>query len=354
MSKICIISPSLHLGGIERVLTMLANFFVCNKHRVKFISCLSGNHFYTLDENIDFVESSILNSLTNKFLKYFQLIFFIRKEVKKYDPDTIMVFGDYFSPFALMALSGTRYPIFISERMSPTYHFPIYIKLYKRIFYNKASGFIAQTIQADYNFKKRYGNRIKSSIIANPINIPPIIKKNKMNYVVVVARMNYDKGIDIALEVWSKVFEKKGWKMIFAGGGPLLNQMKDYAIKLGINEDVVFLGEVKNIYDLLNECSIFLLSSRGEGFPNAICEAMASGLACVCFEKLNNPMIISKDGFDGILVPDDDKDYMARIIYELIINKCIRDRIELEARKIIERLNIEVIGPHFLNFILSK
>ena len=354
MSKICLISPSLHLGGIERVMTMLANYYAEQGHHVMFIACLPGNHFYELNEQIEFAEPKKYNGFLGKILRYPRLLFFIRREVRKYKPETVMVFGDYFSPITVMALTGTGYPVFIADQMSPTYNFPQHIKLLKKIFYPCATGLIAQTPLAESYYKRRYGKEKNSRVIANPMNLPPNIRIQRKKYVTVVARMHHHKGIDTALEVWSRVKEKNGWKMVFAGGGVLLKEMKDYALKLGINDDAIFLGNVSNVYGLLAESGIFVLSSRGEGFPNALCEAMASGLPCICFEKLNNPMIITKDGFDGVLVPNDNKDLMAQKLTELIADEKQRDRLAAQARKITERLNIDIIAPQFLDFILSK
>lgn len=348
--KITIISPSLHSGGIERVLTMLANDFVHRGFKVQFIACLPKNHFYELDPRILFSEPDYQG---RKVFRYTSLLFFLRKEVKRFNPNSVMVFGDYFSSIAQMALLGTGYKVFVADQMSPTKSFPLPIVVLKKIFYPYAAGIIAQTeLSAEYH-KKRYGNKINVQVIANPMSEMLQVSIPKEKIIAVVARMHNDKGIDIALDVWSKVKNKGEWKMVFAGGGELLEQMKKYAQDLGIYSEVVFLGESKEVPNLLAKSQIFLLSSRGEGFPNALCEAMASGLTCVCFEKLNNSMIITKNEWDGILVPNDDKTEMARQIELLMEDDIKRDKIGENAKGIIKRLDINVIAPQFLEFILN-
>lgn len=350
-SKITIISPSLHSGGIERVMTMLANDFVDRGFTVQFLACLPDEHFYKLDPRIAFVEPKPSNK---KFSRYINLISFLRNEVKKFNPDTVMVFGDYFSSIVLIALIGTGFKVFIADQMSPTKKFPLVISLLKKIFYPFATGIIAQTeLSAEYH-KKRYGKKIDVRVIANPMHRIPNISPPKEKYIVVVARMHYDKGIDIALKIWSKVRQKGDWKMVFAGGGGLLDSMKNYANELGIKNEVLFMGEIKDVFNLLAKSDIFVLSSRGEGFPNALCEAMASGLTCVCFEKLNNPMIITKNEFDGILIANDDIAEMAKKIEDLMHDDAKRNAIGINAKAILERLDIKVIAPEYLQFILSK
>jgi len=123
MPKICIISPSLKLGGIERALTVLAHEFVERGFQVDFVCCLSGEHFYRLPASITIHEPKFKRTLSsmNKLLYYPRLLSFIRKKVTSINPDRVLVFGDWFSPISLLALLGTQYPVFISDRTIPDY-----------------------------------------------------------------------------------------------------------------------------------------------------------------------------------------------------------------------------------------
>jgi glycosyltransferase involved in cell wall biosynthesis len=330
---------------------MLSNDFVERGYSIQFLACIPENHFFKLDSRIEFSEPK---PNKGKFRRYFNLLYFLRKEVKEFNPDIVMVFGDYFNSIVLMALIGTGHKVYIADQMSPTKKFPLIIGLLKKILYPFATGIIAQTeLSADYH-KKRYGKKINVRVIANPISMIPQIYPPKEKYIVVVARMHYDKGIDIALETWSKVKNKGDWKMVFAGGGGLLEQMKNYAEELGITSEVLFFGEIKDVFILLAKSEIFVLSSRGEGFPNALCEAMGSGLPSICFENLNNPMIITENDRDGVLIPNNDKLEMARQLEVLMQDDYKRRAIGINARAIVKRLDIKVIAPEFLQFILSK
>ena len=350
-NKITIISHSLHAGGIERVMTMLANDFVDRGFNIQFLVCLPGNHFYKLDSRIEFAESK---PNREKISRYIQLIGFLRKKVKKFNPDTVMVFGDYFSPIVLLSLMGSGCKVYVADQMSPTKKFPSSLVLLKKILYPFAAGIIAQTeLSATYH-KKRYGKKTNVRVIANPMSKIPQTASTKEKYITVVARMHYDKGIDIALETWSKVKNKGNWKMVFAGGGELLEPMRNYAEELGVTSEVLFLGEVKEVFDLLAKSEMLVLSSRGEGFPNALCEGMAAGLTCICFEKLNNPMIITKNGFDGVLIENDDTSAMAAQLEDLIRDDKRRNTIGINARAILQRLNISLIAQEYLKFILPK
>ena len=101
-----LISPSLKMGGIERALVVLANNFAEQGIKVSFVSCLSGQRFYHLNNSIILIEPSFTRKkgLVDAALFYPALIRFIRKEVRIGKPDVVLAFGDLFSPIVLYTL----------------------------------------------------------------------------------------------------------------------------------------------------------------------------------------------------------------------------------------------------------
>jgi glycosyltransferase involved in cell wall biosynthesis len=94
---------------------------------------------------------------------------------------------------------------------------------------------------------------------------------------------------------------------------------------------------VANPFSVLKECDLFVLSSRYEGFPNVLLEAMACGLPVVSFECPSGPGEIIQNEVNGILVPAEDTVALERALYELIENRELRERLGNEATKICER-----------------
>ena len=180
MSKsICIVSPSVNMGGIERALVVLANYFVSEGHKVSFISCLARHHFYVLDTKIYLIEPDFKHSgrFLTKIIYYLRVSFFIRRTIRKIQPDVVLSFGDWFNPLVLMSLLGLEYPAFISDRTSPDFKFKFPIKPFKRWLYPKSAGFIAQTRRAaDYNHEK-FG-KIKHSCHSECIKGGKIISRD--------------------------------------------------------------------------------------------------------------------------------------------------------------------------------
>jgi GalNAc-alpha-(1->4)-GalNAc-alpha-(1->3)-diNAcBac-PP-undecaprenol alpha-1,4-N-acetyl-D-galactosaminyltransferase len=133
----------------------------------------------------------------------------------------------------------------------------------------------------------------------------------------------------------------------------MMEELKQKAKDIGVYENVTFLGQVKEVDKLLAESSIFVLPSRLEGFPNALCEAMAAGLPSICFDCIPSGDVIT-NGEDGFIVPDGDTDALAHTMHRLIEDEELRKNISAKALQIRERLSPEKTGKMFLDFMFNN
>lgn len=353
--KICIISPSLKIGGIERALTVLANYFAKIGLQVTFISCLSGERFYKLNPTIKLIETRVKRKKgnLNAFYFYVSLILYIRKEIKKTHPDIILVFGDWFSPLVLIANLFRKYPVYISDRTSPDYNFKSPIPILKKILYPRSAGFIAQTKRAADFKRLQFGDRLNIRVIPNAIREVSIFPKIKREpYILYVGRFAWEKGPERLINAFASIPDSN-WKLIMAGSGPLLDKMKKLIRDLNIKDNVEFLGQVEDIDNLFAKSSIYVLPSVLEGFPNALCEAMAAGLPVICFDSIPYEEIIVP-GFNGVVVKDNNINDLTTQLEFLMSNINERERLGNNAKLITERLNVTKIGNDILEFISMK
>lgn len=119
------------------------------------------------------------------------------------------------------------------------------------------------------------------------------------------------KGHDLALKAFAEF--RAIWPdacLVIAGDGPKLSESLVLAEKLGIAQNVAFLGFRDDIADLMNAADVLLLSSRSEGIPQAVTQAMGTGLPVVATAVGGVPELIS-DGMTGILVPPNDAESMS-------------------------------------------
>lgn len=349
--KILIVSPSLKMGGIERALSVLANYFAENGHEVIFISCQNSDKFYELNSKIKLEEPQFARS-AGKFVFYLRLVIFLRRLFIKSQPEVIMSFGDLFNPIVLLANLGLKAPVVISDTTTPDFNYGLLTRVGKKVFYPRSAGFIAQTeVAANYN-RIKFNNRLNIRVIPNAIKEVQRYDIPKNNWIVTVGRLSIEKGQDRLLEAFSKIVNKGDWKLVFAGDGPMQDMLKKNVHDLGLDENVIFLGKVKNIDRLLSESRIFTLPSRLEGYPNALCEAMASGLPCLVFASFPYDEIF-KNNQEGIAIDDGDIDGFSKSLERLIKDSNLRKFLGNNALNITQRLNIEIMGDVYFQFLRS-
>jgi GalNAc-alpha-(1->4)-GalNAc-alpha-(1->3)-diNAcBac-PP-undecaprenol alpha-1,4-N-acetyl-D-galactosaminyltransferase len=330
--KILIVAPSRKMGGIERALSVLANEWAEQGFEVVYVSCLKSEPFYHLHEKIQVVEPSFKRAggIFNKLFFYPKLLRYLRNELKVHQPDRILSFGDFFNPLVLLAARGLKIPVYISDRTSADFKFPLYIKYLKQKLYPHASGFIAQTQRAYDAKRNQFGEKFNQTIIPNAIRPVSKIDVPKENIILYAGRFSWEKNPKALIEAFAEIKNKKEWRLVMLGDGPLWNEMKSKTSKLGLENQIDFLGAVSDIDLWLNKASIFVLPSVLEGFPNALCEAMTAGLPVICFDSIAYESIIINN-LNGIIVPFEELLKLTQMIEELMINEYLRNKIGYQA-----------------------
>jgi len=358
MERICIISPSLKLGGIERALTTLSQEFQALGLEVHFITCLRDDHFYQLPNGIELYEPTFKRTASkmNKLLFYPRLISYIRKTVKRINPDRVLVFGDWFSPITLLALLGLKFPVYISDRTIPNYKFKFPIPQLKKWLYPKSAGFIAQTQRSKEFKEKIFGKKLKIQVIPNAL--PEFDKRQQINVeqqnkIIYVGRFAWEKDPEILIRAMDFVAKKNpNWVLEMAGTGPLLNPMKALVKELNLDSNVVFLGNVNQVATLYQSAKILVLPSVVEGFPNTLIEAMSFGLPCICFNDIPYEDIITPQ-MDGYVVSERSAKLLANAINEIIGDDALRETIGKNAQVSVKRFSKEKIAQKLLEFMKS-
>lgn len=340
--KVFFIAPAMSMGGMERASVNTANGLSELGNEVVFLSLFKKERFFKLNSEIIIIEPEDFNSSS---LSLFKSIRWIRAQVIKHKPDKVLVFNKFYGAITAIALKGTNYNYYLSERSSPLFlwRFPFNI-INKLAFYiNPPTGVIAQTsIAADY--QKKYYKKSKIVVIPNSVRdvqLYPDIHREKV--ILVVGRLNdHLKGFDLLLESLA-LLKNQDWEVHIAGGDENGAELKQYAEKLGIRKRIKFLGKVKDIDRCYASAGIYVIPSRSEGFPNALAEAMAAGCCCVAFDFLAGPRDLINPNENGIIVPLCDINSMADVLDELIADPIRRARFEKKSLKVRESLNQVVI-----------
>lgn len=343
------------MGGIERALTVLADYFANLGHDVSFISCQAHDPFYEVDQKVRLFEFDYVrkSGVVNKIKFYYNLITYLRKTVTEIKPDSVLSFGDVFNPLVLLALYNNKFPVFISDRTSPDFPFNPVVKFGKKWLYPRSAGFIAQTKRAADYKEAQFDNKLNIKVIPNALKAvakhPNIVREPQ---IVFVGRLSKEKGVARLVEAFSCINNKE-WKLVLAGDGPETTSLKQLAAELKIKERVTFLGKVSGVDLLLAQSSIFVLPSFLEGFPNALCEAMSAGLPSICFDCIPHEELII-DGTNGFVVKDGYIAGLTNTLNLLIANEQYRNEIGQNASEISDKLSIKTIGAEYLKFICNN
>lgn len=255
--------------------------------------------------------------------------------------------------------------LFSNAKIVTTFQYPDYekdteteIHSHKRyvIDFIVTNMFCDKVIAVSNYVKKSVGNKLRikgCEVIYNYLNAAdldfkniPESEKNKLrktigleeeDFVLInIGRLVPQKGQRGLLEAFVSVLEKiPRAKLIIVGQGPLLEELQNLTVRLGISSKVIFLGKRRDIYNLLSISNLFVFTSINEGLGVVLLEAMAASLPCIAYNVGPIPEII-KDRETGYLVPKGDKKNMAESIYNIFLNYDEAITIGKKARRYVE------------------
>lgn len=356
IKRICLISHTMHMGGMERVMAGLANYYARKTELdVSLVLLLNVERFYSLNQNIKIIEPGFLLKEMPRWKYTIKTLLWLRKTIKKIDPDTILSFGEYWNSFVLLASLGLSYPKFISDRSNPTDKVPLYNihELLRRVLYRTATGLIAQSqIARDILISK---TGLKNCLVAgNPIRMISDNGSQRDNIIISVGRLIPLKQTGKLIEFFAKL-KDDSWKLQIIGDGPLYDELVNSATELDINDRVEFLGSIKNVDDFLLKAKIYAFTSNYEGFPNALAEGMSAGLAPISFDCPVGPSDLITDGENGFLIPLNDEELFIKRLQELTTDDILIEKFSVEARKtILNRYEESKVSESILDFILMR
>lgn len=352
--KICIIAPSLGMGGIERHLSLLADYFQDNGAQVHYVVVYNKKPFYTINRDVFLHQSSLTRSNENKLTYNIKQFLFVRKQVKKIKPDIIFSLGDALNSYLLFSLYGLKYPHIISDGGSPNLKYPLHLKILRKLFYPKSIAVIAQTEAAKKVKQEMLGVNFPIKVIPNParkITLYPEIERK--NIILFIGRLHHEKGLGDLITIFNQIEHKDEWKLQIAGSGIHEQIFRKQVKDLGLENSVEFLGKISDIDSLLAGVKIFAFSSYGEGFPNALLEALSAGVPTVSYDCVAGPSEMIIDGENGFLIEVGNKTQFIEKIQYLIENESVRIQMGVNALKVYNKFRLEKVGKEYLDYLLS-
>jgi glycosyltransferase involved in cell wall biosynthesis len=262
----------------------------------------------------------------------------LRRTIRKIKPDAVLSFLTQTNILTVLATRGLATHTAISERNDPRLqrHRPR-VEFMRRIVYPWADVVTANSKGA-LDALQAFVPEEKLAFLPNPLADQPSSETFAFAAptVITVGRLVEQKGIDVLLAAWAKVAASlPGWRLALVGDGPLADELKEQARNLGVEDSVDWVGHVSDPFPLLRGAKLFVMTSRFEGTPNALLEAMACGLPAVVSDASPGPceLIGTDESRAGRIVPVEDANATADAILRLARDDTLRRRFGLAARE---------------------
>lgn len=344
MKKVLFVNHCLSSGGSEKAMTLVANYFAEHGIDVTMILLNDEPKVYKVNDKIN-IEECYCPVEGNKIAWQYRRLHTIRDAVKRNNPDVIVTFMSENNARVIAATLGMGKYIVQSERCNP-YVVSKMVKLAMKTIMKKADYTVFQTQQAREFYPKKIQR--KSTIIANalPENLPEINRNVINKKIIAVGRFSQQKNFELLINAFS-IFSKNvpEYRLVIYGDGPLRESLEKQVSLLGINESVKLPGYISNVIEELSDAAMYISTSNYEGISNAMLEAMAMGVPCICTDCPvggARDMIVSD--YNGILIPVGDEQRLVEAMTKIAGDDELASKISRHAVEIREKCSMDSIG----------
>lgn len=376
MKKISILSLHLGYGGIEKSVVSLANLLV-KKYKVEIAICykIYEEPVFNLDKRISVVylnsddiipnHNSFRQALNNKKIvdivketRFAVRVLRYRKKsminyIKKCDCDVIISTRDIFNEW--LSIYGKKKTIKIGWEHN---HFHNNYKYAHKVINSAKKLDYLVLVSSDLlKYYKKEMSRYKCMCIYIPNyidSVPEKISKLESKRIVSVGRLSPEKGYLDLLKVF-RLLKKdySDWVLDIVGDGKEKENLETYIKKYHLDNSVTLHGfQGKEYIDkLMDDSSIYLMTSYTESFGIVLIEAMSHGLPCIAYDSAEGAREIINSGENGYLIKNRNSEMMIKKIGDLIENSSERKRIGKNARKSISKYTSDVVGEEWFTLI---
>lgn len=268
----------------------------------------------------------------------------LHEAILKEKPDVLFSFCRGANYRAVPAAKGTGVPVIISVRSDPQVDYGSFVhKHYSRYLYRKADGAVFQTTAARDFFPPYIAER--SAVLLNPISescLHTEYCEKKRNAVVAVGRFHEAKDYMTLVKAFERVLkEHPDYTLEIYGGDSkdnTIHQVREWIRSHHLTEKILFMGNHTDVSGMIRDAACYVLSSKFEGMPNAMMEAMALGIPVVATDcPCGGVAALIEDGVNGLTCRVGDDEEMAAGIAKMLDYPEEAERVAREAMKIREK-----------------
>lgn len=350
--KLALVISSLGGGGAERVMSTLAKAWADEGNEVTLITLASRQEDrYPLDPAVRRVALDVAGNSANSlraFRNNLVRIRALRRAIRTCGADVVISFVTRTNVLSLLATIGLHVPVVVSERtfLGARWVHGIWYALY-RLLYRRAATVVVQTHRCAAEMESVL--HCKARVIPNAVQpdaastsshhewpAPPAPRgRDGRRTLLAVGRLSREKGFDLLIDAFSRVARRHpDWDLKILGDGLLRDELTQAIAASGCADRIAMPGFDRHVREAMRQADLFVLSSRFEGFPNVLLEAMSEGRACASFDCNTGPRELICHGENGWLVPAEDVQALAAALDVLMGDGGLRARLGMRAREV--------------------
>lgn len=356
--RILVLISSLRGGGAERAAVTLSRLWTDGGHTVHLTTIDSAkSDVYGLDPRVSRGEldlerpsPTIFHAVVNNLRR----VAATRREIKAFAPNIVIALMPTANVLAAVSAIGLPAKVIGCERSHPP-QIPMdgLRELARKTIYGLLDATAALTTEtADWlraNTRARRVHVIPNVVVwplqeTSPRVPPNAVCRDGRSIILAAGRLDPQKGFDQLIDAFANIAPSHpDWDLVILGEGPLGAQLEQQIRRLNLSDRILMPGRVGNIANWYARAALYVMSSRHEGFPNVLAEAMAHGLPAISYDCDTGPRDIIRHDIDGVLVPPDDTKALADALVELMADEGRRNRYAARAPDVRARFSAETV-----------
>jgi glycosyltransferase involved in cell wall biosynthesis len=347
-------------GGAERVTANLANYWAAKGWKISIVTLASINSdLLELHPSINRISLEMANESANALagiIQNIRRILTLRKLLRKVQPDITL--GKMTTANILLALASWGLPnacAIGAEHNYPGRGSLGYLwQTIRKHTYGLLHAVIALTSESEH-WLKQNTNAKRVLVIPNavswplsgeePQNVQSVYIRPERRRLLAVGRFVEIKRFDILIEAFSGLANKHtDWDLVIVGDGPLRDTLEKQIRRFNLSNRIFLPGRSSNMGEWYKNSDLYALSSRSEGFPMTLIEAMSYGLTAVSFDCDTGPRDIILHEIDGLLVPPGNLNELSIALDRLMGDDLLRQQFSARALEVRERFSMTSIA----------
>ncbi|HEV7322483.1 MAG TPA: glycosyltransferase family 4 protein [Ensifer sp.] len=327
--RIVFVLSGLEAGGAEKVVNILAHHRCARGDEVHVlaVNATSPSSYFAYEKAIS-VEA-LGGGTSLRALRTAERVLRLRTRLRALSPDLVISFLTKVNIMVVMATRGLGLRVILSERNNFNTQTMNWVwRLSRPLAARMADRLVMQTKAAAKSLPPELQG--KAVIIPNPVTLQRggVRAQSGGVRVLAVGRLDKQKGFDLLIDAFADVARRNpATTLTIFGEGPERGVLEEKVRHLGLQDRIRLPGTTKSPVEWIDAGDIFVLSSRFEGFPNVLLEAMSAGLASIAFDCPWGPSDIIDTPDVGMLLPAENVEQLAEAMNLLANDAALRQKI---------------------------